>query len=189
MSGPTMELAEIIARVHRSVDGVDFSDEIRRFQLGAQHPAILRSRVPYKYRAALVKALGAKTALEVGTKTGCGALALAKYADRVLTCDITLENVLDGRIFDGRIEGLRLAGPEDCLRLDYPQFDFVFIDIDHQGTLERRIHEVLRSSYRGVALFDDIDYNDAMRRFWQGVENEKAATEWHPPHGAGLVLY
>lgn len=184
-----MELAEIIERVHQSVDEVDFSSEIERFDLGSRHPGFLRSRVPYKYRAALVKVLGPKTALEVGTKTGCGALALAKHAERVLTCDVTLENVLDRRIFDGRIEGRQLAGPEDCLSLDYPRFDFVFIDIDHQGTMERRIHEVLRSSYRGVVLFDDVDFNDAMRQFWQSVENEKAETPWHPPYGAGLVRY
>jgi len=184
-----MDLGEIVERVHRSVDEVDFSAEIERFELGSHHPAVMRTRVPYKYRSALVKLLGAKTVLEVGTKTGCGALALAKYADRVLTCDITLDNVLDPRMFGERIAARRLAGPEDCLGLAYPEFDFVFVDIDHQGTMERRIHQVLRSSYRGLVLFDDIDFNDAMRQFWAEVENEKAATPWHPPYGAGLVRY
>jgi predicted O-methyltransferase YrrM len=186
---PEPELREIVARVQESVDCVDFSAEISRFDLGTHLSAILRSRVPYKYRAALVKVLGAKTVLEVGTKTGCGALAMAKYADWVLSCDITLERILDRRIFGDRIEGRQLAGPEDCLDLDYPRFDFVFIDIDHQGTMERRIHQVLRSCYQGIVLYDDIDFNDGMRQFWKGVENEKATTAWHPPYGAGLVRY
>jgi len=91
-----MKLTEIIAQVERAVDAVDFSEEIRTYDIGAEHQRHLRARTPYRCRAALVKVLGAATALEVGTKTGCGALALAKYARRVVTCDLTLDLVSGG---------------------------------------------------------------------------------------------
>ena len=185
-----MSLAELVEKVHTAAQGVDFSAEIARYEIGPEHRTYLQSLAkPYRYRAALVEVLGARTVLEVGTKTGCGILALAKHAERAVTCDLTLDQVCDRRILEGRIEGRELERPEDCLTIDYAHFDFVFIDIDHEGGMEWRIHQILEASYRGIALFDDIEHNDAMRDFWAKIGNDKLATPWHPPHGAGLVRY
>jgi predicted O-methyltransferase YrrM len=185
-----MKLQEIIATVHRIVDAVDFSEEIQQFNLSPEHKLYLQSKAkPYRYRAALVKVLGAKNVVEVGTKTGCGALALAKYAARVVTCDITMANIQDWKIFSTNIEGRELASPEACLSLDYHNFDFVFIDIDHQGDMEYKIHQKLQATYKGIVMYDDIHYNDQMKTFWSNVPNEKAETPWHSPYGVGLVRY
>lgn len=183
-------LAALVRRVEAAVDSVDFSPELARYAIGPDHRRYLRSKdKPYLWRAALVRELGARRVLEVGTKTGVGALALAKFAERVVACDLDLSRVHDPAIFDGRVRGVALAGPDDCLALDFPAFDLVVIDVDHQGSTEAAIHRVLAAGYRGVALYDDIEHNPPMRRFWEAVDHPKIATRWHPPHGTGLVLY
>lgn len=185
-----MEFTDIIDRVYQTIDSVDFSEEINKFKIHPEHQIYLQSKdKAYIYRAALVKVLGAKTALEVGTKTGCGALALAKYAEHVVACDITLQNVQDRNIFNSNIEGRELEFPEDCLKIDYHNFDFVVIDIDHQGEMEYRIHQVLQATYKGIVLYDDIKLNKKMIDFWNKIDNEKVETDWHEWYGVGLVRY
>jgi SAM-dependent methyltransferase len=183
-------LAALVARVEAAVDTVDFTPELARYTIGADHRRYLRSKdKPYLWRAALVRELGARRVLEVGTKTGVGALALAKFAERVVACDLDLSRVHDPAIFDGRVRGVELAGPDDCLTLDFPAFDLVVVDVDHLGTTEAAIHRALAAGYRGVVLYDDIEHNPPMRRFWEAIDRPKVATRWHPPHGTGLVLY
>jgi predicted O-methyltransferase YrrM len=125
----------------------------------------------------------------VGTKTGVGALALAKFAERVVACDLDLSRVHDPAIFDGRVRGVELAGPDDCLSLDFPAFDLVVVDVDHLGTTEAAIHRALAAGYRGVVLYDDIEHNPPKRRVWESIDRPRGATRRHPPHATRRVRY
>jgi hypothetical protein len=161
-------LAALVARVEAAVDTVDFTPELARYTIGADHRRYLRSKdKPYLWRAALVRELGARRVLEVGTKTGVGALALAKFAERVVACDLDLSRVHDPAIFDGRVRGVELAGPDDCLSLDFPAFDLVVGGVDHQGTTQAANHPAHAARNGGVGRVDDIEHNPPMRRDWE----------------------
>ena len=68
-------------------------------------------------------------------------------------------------------------------------YDMIFVDIDHMGEEEQRIHELLLEEYHGFVFYDDIKLNDQMKTFWDGIEQEKHECEWHGASGFGLVKY
>lgn len=97
------------------------------------------------FLALLVRAIGARRCIEVGTFTGMSALAVASAlpADgKLVCCDISAEWTSIGRRFwreagvDGRID-LRLAPALDTLRALKKEgagnYDFAFIDADKAG--------------------------------------------------------
>ena len=106
-------------------------------QIGADEAALL---------ALLVKILGARRALEVGTFTGYSALAIAAAlppGGRLVCCDVSREWTDVGRPFwreaglDDRID-LRIAPAQDTLAAlaadgGAGTFDFAFIDADKSG--------------------------------------------------------
>jgi caffeoyl-CoA O-methyltransferase len=93
----------------------------------------------------LVRSIGARRALEVGTFTGMSALAVASALPedgRLVCCDVSDEWTAIGRRFwreagvESKID-LRLAPALDTLRAlrkeGVPSFDFAFIDADKAG--------------------------------------------------------
>lgn len=98
------------------------------------------------FLALLVRAIGARRALEIGTFTGYSALAVAKAlpeGGRLYCCDVSDEWTQVARRYwhdagvDGRIE-LRLAPAQktlvDLARDPGPEsFDFAFVDADKEG--------------------------------------------------------
>lgn len=113
----------------------------------------------------LARATGARTAIEVGTFTGCSALALARGIGpegRLLCCDTNEEWSAMAREFwqqagvSDRIE-LRIGPALETLRSlpNEPLFDLAFVDADKQGY--RQYHEelVVRMKPRGLMLFDN----------------------------------
>jgi predicted O-methyltransferase YrrM len=98
------------------------------------------------FLALLVRAIGARRALEIGTFTGYSALAVAKAlpeGGRLYCCDVSDEWTQVARRYwhdagvDGRID-LRLAPAQktlaDLARDPGPEsFDFAFVDADKEG--------------------------------------------------------
>ena len=106
-------------------------------QIGADQAAL---------RALLIRLIGARRALEVGTFTGYSALALAEALPpdgRLVTCDISEEWTAIARRYwrDGKLDGkieLRLGDARATLatlrrEVGEESFDFAFIDADKSG--------------------------------------------------------
>ena len=114
----------------------------------------------------LARAIGARSAVEVGTFTGYSALCIARglgASGRLLCCDLNEEWTAIGRRYweqagvSSRIE-LRLGPAIETLRA-LPrtlQFDFAFVDADKTGY--RDYYEEILAHLRpgGLILFDNV---------------------------------
>ncbi len=114
----------------------------------------------------LARAVGARSALEIGTFTGYSALCIARgLADdgRLLCCDVSEEWTAIGRRYwaragvDRKIE-LRLGPALDTLRAlpAATEFDFVFIDADKENYRNYYDEILPRLRPNGLVLFDNV---------------------------------
>ncbi len=114
----------------------------------------------------LARAIGARSAVEIGTFTGYSALCIARgIADdgKLLCCDLNEEWTAIGRDYwkragvDQKIE-LRIGPALETLRAlpRTVQFDFAFIDADKTGY--RNYYEEILARMRrdGLILFDNV---------------------------------
>lgn len=139
--------------------------------------------VYYRFLYLLSKQMGPRLAVELGTREGVGALALAEGgAHRVVSVDVDLSRVQEACAHP-RIEFRK----HDSLSVDpdLDDVDILFIDTDkdavHYGDQARREYDAWASriSEGGVVLFDDITINGSMKDFWR---------EFHPTHGVRVEL-
>ena len=114
----------------------------------------------------LVRAMGAKRAVEIGTFTGYSALAVARglgHEGHLLCCDVSEEWTAIAREawekagVAGRIE-LRIGPGLETLRSLPPeqQFDFAFIDADKTGYAEYYEEVLVRLRPGGLLLLDNM---------------------------------
>jgi len=128
--------------------------------------------------AMLVKLMGAKRCLEIGTYTGYSALAVALALPKdgsIVCCDVSEEWTAVGKPFwkkagvEKKID-LRIGPALETLKKLKGPFDFVFIDADKPNYLnyyERCLQLVRRG---GLIAVDNV--------LWSGeVANEKARDE------------
>jgi O-methyltransferase len=127
--------------------------------------------------AMLVKLMGAKRCLEIGTYTGYSALAVALALPkdgRIVCCDISEEFARVGRPFwkkagvEKKID-LRIGPALETLKTLKGPFDFVFIDADKGNYLnyyERCLKLVRRG---GLIMVDNV--------LWSGEVANAAATD------------
>lgn len=144
-----------------------------------------------RYYSCLIGAAAAlkpKRILEIGTFTGASALCLATTGVPVDTYDIE-DKIFDPKIKE-KINFNILRKPEDCTNLTFNNYDLIFIDIGmHDGIFEEIIQEKLNKTFKGVVLWDDIDYNWRMKKLWDSINQPKIKTDWHPVDGFGVVKY
>ena len=127
--------------------------------------------------AILVRMMGAKRCLEIGTFTGYSALAVAlalPRGGRIVCCDVSEEWTAIGRPFwkkagaEKKID-LRIAPALDTLKKLKGPFDFAFIDADKENYLayyERCLKLVRRG---GVIAVDNV--------LWSGEVAEESARD------------
>ena len=129
--------------------------------------------------AMLVKLIGAKRCLEIGTYTGYSALAVALALPRdgkIVCCDISEEFTSVGKPFwkKGKVEkkiDLRIGPALDTLKKLKGPFDFAFIDADKPNYLkyyERCLQLVRRG---GLILVDNV--------LWSGEVANPQAQDAH----------
>jgi caffeoyl-CoA O-methyltransferase len=127
----------------------------------------------------LVRLVGARSIVEVGTFTGYSALCLARGLPpdgRLLCCDVSEEWTAIGRRHwekagvAGRID-LRIAPALDTLRALPPEasFDMAFIDADKPNYAAYYEEILARLRPNGVILFDNV--------LWSGQVANPAATD------------
>jgi caffeoyl-CoA O-methyltransferase len=114
----------------------------------------------------LTRAIGARSAIEVGTFTGYSALCIARGLPedgRLLCCDISEEWTSIGRKYwaeagvDAKID-LRIAPALDTLRSlpSVEQFDIAFIDADKTNYANYYEEILKRLRPNGLILFDNV---------------------------------
>ncbi len=114
----------------------------------------------------LVRAIGARTALEVGTFTGYGSISIARglaEGGRLVTCDISEEwTRIAGRYFEradlvGVVE-VRLGHALETIRAldESDPFDFAFIDADKTSYLDYYEESLRLLRPGGMLMVDNV---------------------------------
>ncbi|HYD55395.1 MAG TPA: class I SAM-dependent methyltransferase [Burkholderiales bacterium] len=166
MAGRAPLLSEAIAR-YIGAHGVREPQVLRELRAATQsvpHAGMQIGADQGAFLAMLVKLMGARRCLEIGTYTGYSALAVALALPedgRIVCCDVSDEYTRVGRPFwkkagvERKID-LRLAPALETLqRLEGP-FDFAFIDADKENYVRyyERCLELLRPG--GVIAADNV---------------------------------
>ena len=127
-----------------------------------------------------------QTLYEIGTWIGAGTTCLAYNRDNhvisydiVYNVDCVQADNIEYRIGDFRKDKNLLSSP------------FIFIDVEHNGTLEREIYKYLIvNNYKGITLWDDINLNPQMKGFWRDITHEKLdITKFGHYSGTGIVFF
>ncbi|HEV7477796.1 MAG TPA: class I SAM-dependent methyltransferase, partial [Burkholderiales bacterium] len=157
--------APVLRELRKATQKVSYSG----MQIGADQGNLM---------ALLVKLMGAKRCLEIGTYTGYSALAVALALPKdgtIVCCDISEEWTSVGKPFwkkagvEDRID-LRIGPALETLQNLKGPFDFVFIDADkpNYARYYERCLELVRPG--GLIAIDNV--------LWSGeVANEKAKDE------------
>lgn len=178
-----MSLKELLDEVEKNTIDIsvwikDFPPKIRQFVLKNNY---------YWGLAAYVDLCKTKNVLELGTCTGSSAFVMCCAGAKVDTYDINdmwqmpycPENLTCYMADDSRyINSVNLS-----------QYDMIFVDIDHMGKEENKLHDKFVKEYKGIVFYDDIWLNDEMLYFWKNIEQEKETCMWHGASGFGIVKY
>lgn len=138
--------------------------ELRAATASVPHAGMQLAADQGQLMALLVKLMGAKRCLEIGTYTGYSALAVALALPKdgsIVCCDVSEEWTAVGRPFwkkagvAGKID-LRIAPALETLKTLKGPFDFVFIDADKPNYLNyyERSLELLRRG--GLIAVDNV---------------------------------
>ena len=177
----------------------------------------LRDRVPtgiryaevwpgehYKLLAGLVKSLGARKVVEIGTATGLSALTMLLELPKggtLTTFDIVpWPKYFDGTVLresdfaDGRlkqvIDDLQDPAVVEKHRAVFEEADFIFVDAAKDGVMEQRFIDNLKPlTYRTqpIVMFDDIRVWN-MLDIWRRVDRPKLdLTSFGHWSGTGLI--
>ena len=137
--------------------------------------------------------------LDMGTYQGISAYMMAVDDCLVVdTIDIDLDSVFDEEILNTYCR-MFLVKKDYWKEIDYSSYDFIFVDMAHDGVTEIGVHELLCQKFNGYAFYDDIDLTEGMKMFWMSIpeENKLSIPEWHPftqhestlKPGFGIVKY
>lgn len=154
----------------------------------------------YRLLPSLMRQVGGGTAVEVGTFTGMGTLALAEGADHVVTYDILPwdslgESVLRREDFTGGIVEQHLGNLSDpdwfeSQKGRLSDAALIFVDGPKDRSFEPAFTRLLREAFDGsgkLVVFDDIRVAN-MARFWGTLQaNKLDATSLGHWSGTGLV--
>lgn len=139
---------------------------------------------------------GCKVA-DVGTYYGASALALSSNPNISVTTYDILRFIPAGPNMATPLTRPNLVQKVMSGQLDIGNIakcDFVLLDIDpHNGPEETRFVEMLiENGFRGILACDDINLNEGMRAFWDGIpSNLKKVDVTHLAHwtGTGMVVF
>ena len=178
-------LVEITNEAVQEIGNIEF--DLTNYVINEESRNYMFSTPYFKCLSAYCKVNDIKHVLELGTCTGASAIAMAQYAEKVSTFDVTLDDV-DESLGVANINYKLLETPESCLELDLDPYDLIFIDIDHSGSMELRLHAKLVEEYKGIVFYDDIFFSPEMSSFWESIDCEKESLMWHFT-GFGIVRY
>jgi predicted O-methyltransferase YrrM len=172
-------LPERVARyIHEHSREPEILRELRAATASVPHSGMQIGADQGQFLAMLVKLMGARRCLEIGTYTGYSALAVALALPKdgsIVCCDVSEEWTAVGKPFwkkagvEKKID-LRIAPALETLKKLKGPFDFVFIDADKPNYVNyyERCLELVRRG--GLIAVDNV--------LWSGdVANEKTRDE------------
>ena len=114
--------------------------------------------------------------LDIGTEYGFSAVSFAKNrSNKVDTWDLHRYSTFE--ILRHRYDNITPYTSDVSVGLGkyHPEhYKFVLIDVDpHDGVQELELYNILKESYKGFVLLDDIKLNTDMFNFWNNIEEEK----------------
>lgn len=120
---------------------------------------------------------------DIGTFRGLSALALSSnLKNKVISYDI--KNKLEIDLPDN-IEFILGDFYQDPGLLDSA---LIFFDVDPHGQIENNfVDYLIENNYRGITIFDDIQVNNEMIKFWDSISLEKLNIT-HIGHGSGTGI-
>lgn len=145
----------------------------------------------YRLMAYIGSIYKGKTLLDIGSYQGNSAIALAHNdQNNVISFD------LDGQPVISKIKSKNITFQiANILELAYKETilscPFIMLDTYHNGDFEQEFFDYLKAiKYKGLVMFDDIYLNYEMRKFWEGITNQKHDLT-HIGHfsGTGLVVF
>ena len=137
--------------------------------------------------AAYVDLYNVKRVLEFGTCTGASAVVMSYAGAKVDTYD--LNDIWQLPFCPEQVTCHMADDPRYIHSVDLESYDMIFLDIDHMGVEEPKLHEKFVKEYEGIVFYDDIWLNEEMRAFWESIEQEKQSCMWHGASGFGVVRY
>lgn len=201
--GPTERLLDVALAAVQHARKVDVSSLARRVPTGIRYAEVWPGE-HYKLLAGLVKALGARSIVEIGTATGLSALTLMLElpADgKLTTFDVVpWPKYVDGTVLeagdfaDGRLvqvlDDLQQPSVVEKHRQLLESADFIFIDAAKDGVMEQRFIDnlkPLRYQRAPIVMFDDIRVWN-MLAIWRQLDRPKLdLTSFGHWSGTGLV--
>jgi len=160
-------------------------DEFRNYFLDAP------GREHYKLLSYYSTQYSNTTLLDIGSYKGCSALALSyNGTNTVKSFDIStgLKQLYS---YPTNVEFI----VDDVSKPEYKSLimssPFIMLDTDHNGIFEHMFYEYLKDiKYTGTVMFDDINFNEAMKLFWKSIKHEKYdLTDIGHHSGTGLVIF
>ena len=133
----------------------------------------------YKLLIAYCKLKQPKRIIEVGFREGWSArcMSVAVPDAKIASYDLTMQHLNYDPKYDNVIHDT--VGPDFAwCELSYDNADFVFIDAEHDGTLEQKIlKRILATNFQGYVFWDDIRFNTPMSDFWKQITLPKIEVE------------
>ena len=126
---------------------------------------------------------------DIGTYMGLSAASLAHGGSKVVSYDTN---------FDHRhlkVKALTNIHFQLVQGIEFDPYisraDLILVDTWHEGIMERNIYDYLKSvNWKGVLIYDDIYYNDAMKDFWNSLPEPKIdATHIGHVTGTGIIEF
>lgn len=147
-------------------------------EAGAEH---------YRLLAYISSLFQSQTLLDIGTYLGDSALALSYNGlNRVISFDVAKQSK---NIFVKNID-FRIGNVMDYHGI-IMRSPFILLDTFHNGDFEAEFVDNLNKiKYKGLVMFDDLYFNEAMTKFWEDLPNEKYDLTSIGHHsGTGLAVW
>ena len=151
------------------------------FLLGpGQEHYLLLSYISTLYNQALL--------YDIGTYRGCSAVAMSYNSNNIIK-SFDIVDVKTVKNEPSNIEWIIGNFMEQPIE-EIHSSPFIMLDIDHTGVTEQKILDFLiDNNWHGKLLLDDINLNQEMKNFWNGISYEKYdLTDIGHWSGTGLVI-
>jgi caffeoyl-CoA O-methyltransferase len=154
---------EEYAEAHTTPDGVLFDRLAAETREKTEIPQMMVGRIEGQFLAFLVRAIGARRVLELGTFTGYSSISMARAlpdGGRIITCDVNEETTAIARRYAEeagvvhRIDYRLGPAIETLTGLD-GAFDLVFIDADKAGYVDYYEASLPKLADDGLILADN----------------------------------
>lgn len=127
---------------------------------------------------------------DIGTYMGLSAGSLA-YSGYVI--DTFDTNFSANKLKIGHLPvTFHKAVSEDAIPENLADASVVLVDTWHNSVMERKIYDQLvQKGWKGLLIYDDIYYNDAMKAFWSSIDHPGKidATDIGHSTGTGIIEF